>query len=331
MESTRKECLLLFAALLGGFVSAWQLALFREENSFLDGICAAEGPRSLAPEARALRLFHWVCSYDDAPGDGHRPSGARPPIGGSSSDRPGVSRPAPHRRATAPVRRTADAGLGGLGAPRRDPREPGLDVPLAAVLSGGSFVTPQMMVARRADFRDDCGTKAWLLVLLAGRAGLAARELRLCDARHIARHVVCEVRLAGRWVVLDPTADVAFRRQDGRLATVAELRDRRLLAVNMARAAPPYHRDSFRFDHAERLHFEKLPLVGGLARRLAARIAGRPAAELALPQFLERPRLVLAGSFAALALLALLGRGCSVLSLLRLSAPPPLRQAATEE
>jgi hypothetical protein len=169
-------------------------------------------------------------------------------------------------------------------------------------------LTLRSIVDHRAYYSADCGLKARLLVALATRAGLKGRELRLCDSSHITRHVVCEVQISGRWVVFDPTIGLDFRRRDGRPATAAELRDPALLAANVIRA-PQYNAHRWRFDHAERLHFEKLPLLGGLIRRLAPHLTGRPAEELALPAALDRPRRVTAGGLAALALLALAAAG----------------------
>src|SRR5439155_1167167 len=82
-------------------------------------------------------------------------------------------------------------------------------------------LTFRSIVEHRAFFRADCGTNARLLCELARRAGLEARELRLCDAGHTARHVVCEIRLNGSWAVFDPTSGLDFRQADGRLAPPA--------------------------------------------------------------------------------------------------------------
>jgi hypothetical protein len=179
-------------------------------------------------------------------------------------------------------------------------------MPSSAATPPRGLLTPRAMIEHRAYFRANCGSKAWLLAILARHAGLQARELRLCDAHHLARHVVCEILVGNRWVVLDPTVDLDFRRRDGQLATADELRDPVLLAIN-ARRAEYYDRQLWQFTHAERLHFEKVPLVGGLLRRLASRLTGRPAEEIAVPAALEQPRLVAAGSLAAFALLALAG------------------------
>jgi hypothetical protein len=166
------------------------------------------------------------------------------------------------------------------------------------------LVTPRAVAEHRDYFRENCGRKAWLLAVLARRAGLEARELRLCDASHAARHVVAEIRIDGRWSVFDPTAGLDFRRDDGQLATVADMKDPGLLAAN-ARRVPAYDTRRWQFTYPERLHFEKVPLIGGALRPLAARVTGRPAEELAIPWVLEEPRLVAAGSSLILALLLL--------------------------
>jgi hypothetical protein len=184
--------------------------------------------------------------------------------------------------------------------------------PSESAASPGRFDLPTLrsIVEHRAYFQADCGSKTRLLAALAGRAGLQARELRLCDSAHITRHVVCEMRIGSRWAVLDPTIGLDFRRRDGRLATAAELCDPSLFAANAGRA-PRFNARIWRFDHAERLHFERLPLLGGLLRRLARHLTGRPAEELALPAVLDRPRLTAAVSFALLALFAMVAAGKS--------------------
>jgi hypothetical protein len=205
----------------------------------------------------------------------------------------------------------AGLGIAGLPPPARAMRlsqwvsayDDGLP-PTAATARPSGLLSPRMIVEHPAYFQANCGSKVWLLCFLAGRAGLQARELRLCDRGHAARHVLCEIMIDGRWAVFDPTADLDFRRSDGEFATAEELRDPRLLAANAARVSG-YDARRWRFDYAERLHFEKLPVIGAWLRRAAAQVTGRPASELALPTFLERPRLLLAGGFAALALLSL--------------------------
>jgi hypothetical protein len=220
--------------------SLWEFALAAQDASYADGICTALGLASLPPNAKAMRLFHWVSRFDD-------------------------------------------------GAPPVDP---------TGVPHG--LLSPRLIVEHPVYYREDCGSNAWFFGFLAWRAGLRARELRLCDVHHNARHVVCEVWLDGRWAVFDPTVELDFRRQDGLPATAQELHDFSLLAANAARV-PAYDLRRWRFDHPERLHFEKIPLLGGGLRRLAARVTGRPAEELSPPPLLEWPRLFVAESLALLA------------------------------
>jgi hypothetical protein len=103
-------------------------------------------------------------------------------------------------------------------------------------------------------------------------------------------------------VVFDPTSGLDFRRSDGQLATAAELRDPNLLAANAARV-PKYDLRHWRFDHAERLHFEKLPVIGHWLRQAAPWVTGRPSEELALPGFFHQPHLASTGSLGCLSLL----------------------------
>jgi len=227
-----------------------ELALSALENQYADGICTGLGLASLPPEARVLRLFHWVSRYDD--------------------------------RATESTRSVGPRGI----------------------------LTPRGIIEHPVYYREDCGAKVWLLGFLAQRVGLEARDLRLCDAQHRARHVVCEIRLDGRWAVFDPTVDLDFRRRDGSSATAEDLRDPALLAENAARA-PAYRLSRWQFDHPERLHFEKIPFVGGSLRQFAARVTGRPAEELSFPPVLERAHLVAAGGFVLLASLILIAMGWS--------------------
>jgi hypothetical protein len=246
----RQQFLAIFAGVFA-LACLGELALAAQDNQFADGICTGLRLASLPPDARALRLFHWVSRFDD-------------------------------------------------------------DAPAAASAAApGGALTTRGIVEHPVYYREDCGAKVWLLSTLAGRAGLKARELRLCDSAHNARHVVCELWVGGRWAVFDPMVELDFRRRDGLPATSQELRDPTLLAVNAARV-PAYDLRRWQFQHPERLHFEKVPLIGGWLRRLAARLTGRPAEELPAPSILERPRLIAAYSFGLVAALALAALGWSI-------------------
>src|SRR5580704_19007161 len=69
-----------------------------------------------------------------------------------------------------------------------------------------------------------CGTGTNAFVNLASAGGIQARRLLLLDARGLnANHVVAEVYLDGRWVVVDPSFHAILKDSAGHLLTKEEL------------------------------------------------------------------------------------------------------------
>ena len=64
-----------------------------------------------------------------------------------------------------------------------------------------------------------CGTATNAFVNLADSAGLVSRRLLLLDSRRMTTHVVAEVLVDGRWIVVDPTFHVIWRGADGKPLT----------------------------------------------------------------------------------------------------------------
>src|SRR5579859_5549702 len=75
-----------------------------------------------------------------------------------------------------------------------------------------------------------CGTGTNAFLNLARSNGLSARRLLLLNPEHRAKHVVAEVLIDGRWVVVDPSYHVLLRDAAGRLLTRSELRDPAIFA-----------------------------------------------------------------------------------------------------
>ena len=106
-----------------------------------------------------------------------------------------------------------------------------------------------------------CGTATNAFVNLASAGGLEARRLLLLDAQGLnTNHVVAEVRIDGRWVIVDPTFHAILTDSNGHLLTRQEL------------AVPAVYHDatrnlagydpSYNFEHTAFIHFARLPLVG---------------------------------------------------------------------
>src|SRR5208337_1370906 len=70
-----------------------------------------------------------------------------------------------------------------------------------------------------------CGSATNAFINLADSTGLPARRLLLLDSHQMTKHVVAEVRIDGRWIVVDPSFRLMLRGAGGRLLTREELAD----------------------------------------------------------------------------------------------------------
>ena len=106
-----------------------------------------------------------------------------------------------------------------------------------------------------------CGTATNAFVNLASAGGIEARRLLLLDERGMdTNHVVAEVYLDGRWVIVDPSFHTILRDSAGHLLTKEELARPAVFqdaTRNIARYDPAYN-----YDHTAFVHFARLPFVG---------------------------------------------------------------------
>lgn len=70
-----------------------------------------------------------------------------------------------------------------------------------------------------------CGTATNAFINLADSGGLSARRLLLLDSRQMTKHVVAEVLIDGRWIVVDPSFRHILRDANGGLVTREQLVD----------------------------------------------------------------------------------------------------------
>jgi hypothetical protein len=114
-----------------------------------------------------------------------------------------------------------------------------------------------------------CGRSTAAFISLAARAELKSRRLLLINPAGVTNHVVAEVKLGGRWVVVDPTFGVMFRDPSGRLLTKQELEDPEVFQDAISRI--PGYPPAYSFAHTSYLHLGVLPMVsrflGGKLRR----------------------------------------------------------------
>ena len=70
-----------------------------------------------------------------------------------------------------------------------------------------------------------CGSATNAFINLADSGGLDARRLLLLGADRQTKHVVAEVLVNKRWIVVDPTFHLVFRGADGNFLTRSQLVD----------------------------------------------------------------------------------------------------------
>jgi hypothetical protein len=105
-----------------------------------------------------------------------------------------------------------------------------------------------------------CGTATNAFINLADSGGLAARRLLLMDSHHLTKHVVAEVLIDGRWIIVDPAFRTIPRDGDGKLLTSRDLADPAIFAAAM-RNIPGYN-SNYTYDHTAHIRMSRLRFVG---------------------------------------------------------------------
>jgi hypothetical protein len=110
-----------------------------------------------------------------------------------------------------------------------------------------------------------CGTASNAFVNIAQVSGMRARRLLLLDQNGMSKHVVVEVLLEGRWVVIDPAHHFILRLADGRPATRVELKDP--AAFRAATAAIPDYPQSYTYESTVHVRLSRIPWIGKRLRK----------------------------------------------------------------
>ena len=136
-----------------------------------------------------------------------------------------------------------------------------------------------------------CGTATNAFVNLADSAGVPARRLLLLDSRRMTKHVVAEVLVDGRWIVVDPAFRTIFTAADGRLLTRQDLADPTVFAA--ATQGIRNYDPSYTFDQTAHVRISRLWLVGRPLRRFLNRLLPGWDDSAALSLLLERESLAI--------------------------------------
>ena len=105
-----------------------------------------------------------------------------------------------------------------------------------------------------------CGTATNAFVNLAQSIGLHARRLLLLDQDGLSKHVVVEVLIGDRWVVVDPSYHFIFRLPDGHFPTRAELKDPAIFQA--ATQSIPNYPKAYTYESTVHVRLTRIPWIG---------------------------------------------------------------------
>lgn len=140
---------------------------------------------------------------------------------------------------------------------------------VAADTSGLSARDPETTLNYR-QLLSVCGTATNAFLNLARSGGLSVRRLLLLTPERTTKHVVAEVLIGDRWIIVDPAYRVVLRNARGQMLTRGELRNPAVFAESI-KAVPGYSSD-YTFDHYAHVRLARLPLDGMGLRRVLDRV-----------------------------------------------------------
>ncbi len=111
---------------------------------------------------------------------------------------------------------------------------------------------------------DVCGTASNAFANLAQSSGLSARRLLLLDERRLSKHVVVEVLIDNRWVIVDPSYHAILRLPNGRLVSRQELQSPDIF--HAVTSAIPGYPSTYTYDRTVHVRLGRIPLVGRYLR-----------------------------------------------------------------
>jgi hypothetical protein len=116
-----------------------------------------------------------------------------------------------------------------------------------------------------------CGTATNAFINLVDTGGMQVRRLLLVDSRQMTKHVVAEVLVDGRWIIVDPSFRVVLRGVDGKTLTREELADPKIFKA--ATGNIHGYDSSYTYDRTVHIRLARIHVAGLLLRRMLDRLA----------------------------------------------------------
>jgi hypothetical protein len=111
-----------------------------------------------------------------------------------------------------------------------------------------------------------CGSATNAFLNLSRSSGINARRLLLLSPDRTAKHVVAEVELDGRWIVVDATYREILRDDNGRPLTLAELQNPELFRQATLRI--PGYKSDYSYERVAHVRAAAIPILGPAIRKL---------------------------------------------------------------
>jgi hypothetical protein len=116
-----------------------------------------------------------------------------------------------------------------------------------------------------------CGTATNAFINLVNTGNMEVRRLLLLDSHQLTEHVVAEVLVNGRWIVVDPAYRLVMRTPDGKALSTKELRDPVILAEATQRI--PHYDPAYTFNNTTHIRTARLYLIGTSLQRILDHLA----------------------------------------------------------
>ncbi len=127
------------------------------------------------------------------------------------------------------------------------------------------------MTLTYAQLLNVCGTATNAFLNLVRSSDLRARRLLLLTPDNNTKHVVAEVLIGGRWIIVDPTYRVIMKDAAGNYLTRKDLQNPMVFAQAIS-AVPNYPRD-YTYDHFAHVRLARVPYIGFGLRKMLGTIA----------------------------------------------------------
>lgn len=131
-----------------------------------------------------------------------------------------------------------------------------------------------------------CGSATNAFINLVDSGGLEARRLLLLDSNRMTKHVVAEVLVNGRWIIVDPAYRVLWRGPDGKGLTREQLANPATFAAVTGNT--PAYDPSYTFDNTVHVRIARLRVVGNSVRWLLNHVAPGWEDSMTISLLLER-------------------------------------------